>query len=131
MNHYINSNNNYAIKERLVNEGKSRIFNDWNDHVPLLTKEDFLAALKWVCEDQLDENGKLTREIGLTRNGIVKLKRTYNAAGMCTMYHILDNGEVWGLWNGDSFEMPCPKYIDPSGKCMMTYKISLSAKDRI
>lgn len=56
--------NNFDIKVKLVESGKSEIFSKWQE-LGLITKEEFIENLKWVCEDPLDEKGKLTREIAL------------------------------------------------------------------
>ena len=39
-----------------------------------ITTQDFLDALEWVCEDPFDEEGRITREIGLEQNRIVRLQ---------------------------------------------------------
>lgn len=59
-----NTMNNIDIKIKLVESGKSEVFAKWQE-LGLITKEEFIDNLKWVCEDPLDEKGKLTREIAL------------------------------------------------------------------
>lgn len=59
-----NTMNNIDIKVKLVESGKSKVFAKWQE-LGLITKEEFIENLKWVCEDPLDEKGKLTREIAL------------------------------------------------------------------
>lgn len=123
--------NNYDIKEKIVKSGGSKILKNWqqlcgwNDYS--LTEGEFLEALKWVCEDPIDEYNRLTREIGLTKKGIVKLKRVWDK-GLCLMYHI-DTKELWG---GDCFKTPCdnPDFA-PNGFYVTNYKISLSAIEKI
>lgn len=114
--------NNFEIKKQIVLAGNSRIFNDWSAHSSI-TMDEFISALQWVCEDALDENGKLTREIALAPDRIVKLRRVNNGLGMTAFYEYpRDNGgdgELGALWNGEKF---------PDG---FVRKISLSAKDRI
>lgn len=56
--------NNIDVKIKLVELGKSEVFAKWQE-LGLITKEEFIEALKWVCEDPLDEKGRLTREIAL------------------------------------------------------------------
>lgn len=114
--------NNFEIKKKIVLAGNSRIFNDWAAHSSI-TMDEFISALQWVCEDALDENGKLTREIALAPDRIVKLRRVSDRAGMTAFYEYpSDNGvagSLGALWNGEKF---------PDG---FSRKISLSAKDRI
>ena len=114
--------NNFEIKKKIVLAGNSRIFNDWAAH-STITMDDFISALQWVCEDALDENGKLTREIALAPDHIVKLRRVNDSLGMTGFYkYPSDNGgagSLGALWNGEKF---------PDG---FVRKISLSAKDRI
>lgn len=64
---------NYEAKKRVVQAGKSRICNNWVEHTDI-TPQDFLDALEWVCEDPFDEEGRITREIGLEQNRIVRLQ---------------------------------------------------------
>lgn len=114
--------NNFEIKKEIVLAGNSRIFNDWTAH-STITMDDFISALQWVCEDALDESGKLTREIALAPDRIVKLRRINDSFGMTAFYEYpSDNGSagsLGALWNGEKF---------PDG---FVRKISLSAKDRI
>ena len=53
--------NNFEVKKKIVFAGNSRIFNDWAAH-STITMADFISALQWVCEDALDESGKLCLE---------------------------------------------------------------------
>lgn len=114
--------NNFEIKKKIVIAGGSRIFNDWAAHSSI-TMDEFISALQWVCEDALDESGKLTREIALAPDHIVKLRRANDRLGMTGFYEYpSDNGgagSLGALWNGEKF---------PDG---FVRKISLSAKDRI
>lgn len=114
--------NNFEIKRKIVLAGNSRIFNDWVAH-STITMDDFISALQWVCEDALDESGKLTREIALAPDRIVKLRRVNDSLGMTGFYEYPSNngsvGSLGALWNGEKF---------PDG---FVRKISLSAKDRI
>lgn len=114
--------NNFEVKKKIVLSGNSRIFNDWAAH-STITMDDFISALQWVCDDALDGNGKLTREIALATGRIVRLRRVNDRSGMTAFYEYpSDNGgagSLASLWNGEMF---------PDG---FVRKISLSAKDRI
>lgn len=114
--------NNFEVKKKIVLAGNSRIFNDWAAH-STITMADFLSALQWVCEDALDESGKLTREIALAPDRIVKLRRSNDRFGITAFYEYPhDNGsdgDLGSLWSGERF---------PDG---FIRKISVSAKDRI
>ena len=81
------------------------------------------GALQCLCEDALDKNGKLTREIALAPDRIVKLRRVNDSLGMTAFYEYpRDNGsdgELGSLWSGEKF---------PDG---FVRKISLSVKDRV
>ena len=66
--------NYFEVKKNIVLTGNSRIFNNWAEHSSI-TADDFIVALEWVCDDPLDANGMLTREIALAPDGIVKLRR--------------------------------------------------------
>lgn len=114
--------NNFEIKRQIVLAGNSRIFNDCAAH-STITMDDFIRALQWVCEDVPDEIGKLTREIALAPDRIVKLRRVNDRSGMAGFYEYpSDNGSVGSLgalWNGEKF---------PDG---FMHKVTLSAKDRV
>ena len=123
--------NALTIKGKIVLKGGSEVFENWRRLASWqgyeLTTEEFLENLKWVCEDPLTD-GRLTREIGLTKSGIVKLKRLYSQ-GFCIFYRI-DNKE---LWSGDTFKTPCINsvYADKDGMYPTQLKIGLSARDRV
>lgn len=114
--------NTFEIKKKIVLSGSSRIFNNWSAH-STITQEDFLSALEWLCNDPKDDKGRLTREIALAPDRIVKLRRSYDRFGMTAFYEYQsDNGgsgNLGSLWSGEKF---------PDG---FIHKISLSAKDRV
>jgi hypothetical protein len=118
--------NNFEAKAKIVNAGNSKVLKNWMEHSSI-TPADFLDALRWVCEDSLDENGRSTREIGLTPDGIVKLSRVYNAFGMCTFFH---NGNVWdgALFARTATEKERRFYGET---VLERHKITLSCKDRV
>lgn len=122
--------NNFETKKKIVIAGDSKVFRNWAEHSNI-TEDDFISALEWVCADQLNDKGKMTREIGLTPDGIVKLDRCYGEDGVCAFY--LDGK----LWNGATFKRPCANdrekmYSLDGGKTVEeTHKITLSCKDRI
>ncbi len=121
-------NNNFETKQKIVVAGDSEVFKNWQQLLPNITEEMFLDAVKWVCEDPAQDGEKLTREIGLTKIGIVKLTRHNLKNGMTEIRY--ENGM---LWTGDSFRVPCdnPNYADEDGMIQQTFKLSLSARDRI
>lgn len=114
--------NSFEIKKKIVLAGDSRIFKDWAAH-STITMDEFVSALQWVCEDAMDKNGKLTREIALAPDRIVKLRRVNDRLGMTAFYEFPSdnggNGTLGTLWGGAMF---------PDG---FIHKISLSAKDRV
>lgn len=119
---------NFEIKKKIVLAGESKVFKNWKQLLPTITEEMFLAALEWVCEDPAKEGEKLTREIGLTKTGIVKLIRHNSQNGMTTISY--ENGKPW---SGDCFRVPCdnPDFADEDGTTLQLFKLSLSARDRI
>lgn len=119
-------NNCFEIKEKLIFSGRSRVFKSWQQLVPTLTEEAFAEAVKWVCSDPAKEGEKLTREIGLTRSGIVRLKRVYS-------YLTEIRYEDGRLWTGDFFRVPCSdrRYADKDGMAEVNLKLQLSARDQV
>lgn len=114
--------NNFEIKKKIVLSGGSRIFNNWAAH-STITLDEFISALEWVCADPMDDNGKMTREIALAPDRIVKLRRINDRFGMTAFYEFPSdnggNGTLGALWGGAMFH---------DG---FVHKISLSAKDRV
>lgn len=105
----------------------SKIFRSWQEH-STITEEEFVSALKWLHGDPRDEQGRMTREIGLAPTGILRLTRTYTNDGRCYFYH---NGE---LWNGEHFSTPCrtekEKKFSADGENLTTFhKITMSPED--
>lgn len=91
--------NNYEIKEKIVKNGQSEIFKNWNKFSGI-SKEDFLKGLKWVCEDPEQDFGneiiRMTRELGCTRDGrLVKLKRSNSKVGSFNGFYELNTGRLW------------------------------------
>lgn len=125
---------NYELKRRIVQEGKSRVFTEWNKLVPSLTEKEFLENLEWLCADPREngdgKTGRLTREIGLTSQGIVHLTRQND---WLTSFYRDDTNE---LWTGDFFKIKIAADKNKAVKIadgMITQhaKISLSAEDRV
>lgn len=117
----------YSVVEKIVKSGNSKVFDNWREHATI-TEAEFLEALKYLSEDPLDERGRLTREVGLTPQGIIYLDRVYdNGADICVFYH---DGFVW---DGALFEMKTSeREKEAYGDSVITnFKISLSAWDKI
>ena len=87
----------YAIVERIVKKGESKVFSNWHEHTGV-SEEDFLAGVKWLIEAEYPgdvyHDGRLRYRLGCTRNGeIVKIKAaiSYDYVALYRM----DNGELW------------------------------------
>lgn len=136
--------NNIDIKIKLVELGKSEVFAKWQE-LGLITKEEFIEALKWVCEDPLDEKGKLTREIALEISNDMQEK----------IFSDMSNGKFGGKYDPENLKgkivklkrmtiklLPVSKNVKPTESVVFTkvddrsgrivrYSNSLSAIDRI
>lgn len=77
-------------KRKLVNEGKSKVFNNWT-YQTNVNKDEFIKALNWLEEDPMIMVAgvkRLSREIGCKANGeLIHGKRVY-----------LKNGEFCGIY---------------------------------
>ena len=103
------------MEKAFIFNPNSKIFLNWCEH-STITEEEFVEALGWLHDDPRDDQGRMTREIGLTPTGILRLTRTYTNDGRCYFYH---NGE---LWNGEHFTT--------DGENLGTFhKITLSQED--
>ncbi|WP_242363769.1 hypothetical protein [Limosilactobacillus antri] len=65
---------NFDSKKKIVENGSSEIFNNWNEKFGI-SKDEFIENLKWVCEDPANgrstvttKNDGLTREIAIDAN---------------------------------------------------------------
>ena len=116
------------MKEKtFIFNSNSKIFLNWCEH-STITETEFVEALGWLHDDPHDDQGRMTREIGLAPEGILKLTRAYTDQGLCYFYH---NGE---LWNGEHFSTPCrtekEKKFSADGENLVTFhKITLSPED--
>ena len=115
------------MEKTFIFNPNSKIFLSWCEH-STITEEEFVEALKWLHDDPYDNQGRMTREIGLAPEGILRLTRTYTDDGRCYFYH---DGE---LWNGEHFSTPCrtekEKRFSADGENLITFhKISLSPED--
>lgn len=120
--------NDIEAKMKIIFSGHSDVLRNWQRLLPNLSEEMFADAVKWVCEDPAQSGEKLTREIGLTRLGIVKLVRHNLPNGMTEIRH-----EDGRLWSGDVFSVPCdnPNYADENGMTKQQLKLSMSARDKV
>ena len=114
-------------EKTFIFNSNSKIFRSWQEH-STITEEEFVSALKWLHGDPRDEQGRMTREIGLSPTGILRLTRAYTDQGLCYFYH---NGE---LWNGEHFTTPCrnekERAFSADGENLITlHKITLSPED--
>lgn len=139
-----NTINNIDIKIKLVELNKSKVFAKWQE-LGLITKEEFIKALKWVCEDPLDEKGKLTREIALEISNDMQEK----------IFSDMSGGKFGGKYDPENLKgkivklrrktiklLPVSKNVKPTESVVFTkvddrsgrivrYSNSLSAIDRI
>ena len=117
------------VKVKIVESGNSKVFKEWSKHSNI-TKEDFIAALRWLCADPMNADGKMTREIGLSPSGILRLTRCYGKEGLCSFYKDgkLWDGELFGRIPKDEKES---RFSDENGMIVEMHKICLSCKDRV
>lgn len=120
--------NHFETKKKIVLEGRSEVFKNWKEYIPDLTEEAFIEGLEWVCDDQLDEKGRLTREFAANADGsIVKLRRVHDNLGMCSF-----RTEDGRLWSGTSIRVDCdPLWAEKDGKRSIQFNVGINAEDRI
>lgn len=74
----------FEAKKRLVEKGKSEVFNEYNTEVNV-SKEDFIKALEWLEADPLvevNERERISREVGFDTDGkVIYGKRYYDDKG--------------------------------------------------
>ena len=109
------------IKLKIVEADGSEVFKNWQKY-GLITKEEFIEALTWLCEDPLNEHRELSRRIGLhvthdmenkvieeqnpkfsfgydennLKGRIVKLKQVYDKRGKFVGLYKVEDGRLWG-----------------------------------
>ena len=84
-------------KTRINREKMEDLLKDWQKH-STITEKDFFSLMEWLTEDPMDQNGKLTRAVGLTRTGGVKLHYVYTGSELRALY-----GEDRRLFTGSTF----------------------------
>lgn len=110
-------------KIKVIKAGASKVFQSWQEW-GLITEDEFIDALTWLCDDPLTEDGRLTRELGMIEtedmrkkqmmarpNGhkfassydesklkgeLVKLKRVYDERGNFVGFYRIDTGLHFG-----------------------------------
>ena len=122
------------VCRKILGDGKSKVFEDWKKLLSWqgydLSETEFLDAIKWLCDDPRngDKNDrKLTREIGLEKDGIARLQRVYDPDDLCAFY------KDKFLWSGSCFRVPCnnPNFAGKDGMCVIRLELCLSMMDRI
>lgn len=109
------------IKLKIIEKDGSEVFKNWQKY-GLITKEEFIEAITWLCEDPLNEDGQLTRTIGLDvtqdmenkvieeqnprfnfgydennlKGRIVKLRQVYDKRGKFVGLYKIEDGRLWG-----------------------------------
>ena len=123
--------NNFEIKKKIVRQGGSEVFKTWHETFGV-SEVDFIEGLRWLCEDTLDEKGRLTRELGVhVEKGLVKLRRFQEGTRFEPLTVIREYDEkqkAWRVWGGSGSRLedtPLGKIKVPLGK------ISLSSKDKV
>lgn len=84
----------FEKKKKIVEEGKSTVFENWSKNAKI-SKKEFLEELEWLCADPKNERGQLTRELGCTPTGMVRLKRIYSKTGSFLGFYRLDNDFIF------------------------------------
>jgi len=74
----------FEAKKRLVEKGKSVVFNEFNSEVNV-SKEDFIKALEWLEADpmiKVNDEERISREVGFDIDGkVIYGERYYNDKG--------------------------------------------------
>lgn len=122
----------FETKKKIVLENRSRVFKEWAKH-SAITKEEFVDALEWVCDDPLDEYSRLTRGIGLEPTGLIRFERVWNNTREVVAFYNIDNKK---LWDGAVFEEPCENdrerlFANKQGFLPVHRKLYIGARDRI
>ena len=86
----------FDIKKH-VEDGNSRIFENWRRHAGI-TAEDFIREVEWLKDDPDYKvyGPSMTRELGCTKKGMVRLRRVRSKCCGVAFY-----SEATGLlWHG-------------------------------
>jgi hypothetical protein len=124
--------NHFDIKKKIIESDGSEVLKEWQK-LSNISKEDFIEAIEWVCQDTFDECGRTTRKIGLEPDRIVKLKVAHDDEnGITAFYNIEDNFR----WDGANFKIPVETekekiFADENGLLLQTYKIYMDANGRV
>lgn len=91
------SSKKFEIAKKIVEAGNSKVFNDWQSHIGC-TQEEFLRELEWVYDDPFTAEGRVTRAMGIDKDGkICRLRYAYSAGGSFVgVYHMDGLGMLYG-----------------------------------
>ena len=107
-------------KLKIIEADGSEVFKNWEKY-GLITKEEFIEAITWLCEDPLNEFGELSRRIGLDvtqdmenkvieeqnprfnfgydennlKGKIVKLRQVYDEKGKFVGLYKIEDDRLW------------------------------------
>ncbi len=59
--------NGFNYKKNLVLNNESKVFKNWEEY-GLISKEEFLENLEWVCNDELDEKKQTYKRDSFTHH---------------------------------------------------------------
>lgn len=127
----------FEVKKKIVLTGNSTVFNNWREVTGgKLTAGAFLSGLEWLCEDPLDEHGRVTRALALNGDGtLAKLSYCRTVHGT-TLRYAEDCGRycTGNLWAGSMFTTklsPVDAAFYGKSEIREPAKIAISVKDQI
>ena len=123
--------NSFLAKKLHIWAGKSEVYQRYRKIYPLLTRFEFILAIRWLCDDHRDSRGHTTRAITITPKGIKMLKKV-NCSTFTNLFEFI-GGKKWvgEVREFDAVTEQQKKFADEMGKLYLLDKSYITADNKI
>lgn len=123
--------NSFLSKKIMIRNGLSDVYQRYSKICPLLPRRDFISAIYWLCSDPRSLEGKTTRAITITSNGIKKLHKV-NCVTFTNFFEAI-GGKKWvgEIREFDAVTEHQKKFADENGKLYLLDKSVITADNKI
>ncbi len=123
--------NSFLAKKIHIMGGNSEVYQRYRKIYPLLSRDEFILAIRWLCDDSRDINGHTTRAITITPKGIKMLKKV-NCLTFTNLFEVIGGKK----WDGEVREIDAitehqKKFADEMGKLYLLDKSYITADNKI
>lgn len=123
--------NSFLSKKIMIRKDVSEGYQRYSKIYPLLTQDEFISAVHWLCDDPRSLEGKTTRAITITPKGIKKLHKV-NCVTFTNFFEVV-GGKKWvgEVREVDAVTEHQKKFADENGKLYLLDKSVITADNKI